>query len=139
MHVHLKYNFFLLVYFIHIDTYEKGIEILKRAEDTSNIDDSALSDEEAEAQRRKRKRRMNAQKQLSSDDEQSPAKKRTNKLTPVPTLSQFVRNKINDFDTSDVNLNEASTSFRNEKEINKGTLYYFFPQFRQVPYYFTTK
>jgi len=122
--------FFLLVYFIHIDTYKKGIEILKRAEDTSNIDDSALSDEEAEAQRRKRKRRMNAQKQLSSDDEQSPAKKRTNKLTPVPTLSQFVRNKINDFDTSNVNLNEASMSFRNEKEINKGILYYFFPQFR---------
>jgi len=89
-----------------------------------------LSDEEAEAQRRKRKRRMNAQKQLSSDDEQSPAKKRTNKLTPVPTLSQFVRNKINDFDTSNINLNEASMSFRNEKEINKGILYYFFPQFR---------
>jgi len=132
MHVRLKYNFFLLVYFIHIDTYEEGIELLKKAEDTSNIDDSALSDEEAEAQRRKRKRRINAQKQLSSDDEQSlakksPAKKRANKLTPVPALSQFVRNKINDSDTSDVNLNEASTSFRNEKEINKGTLYYFFP------------
>jgi len=74
MHVRLKYNFFLLVYSIHIDTYEKGIEILKKAEDTSNIDDSTLLDEEAEAQRRKRKRRMNAQKQLSSDDEQSPAK-----------------------------------------------------------------
>lgn len=63
------------------------MEILKKVEDMSNIDDSALSDEEAEAQRRKRKRRMNAQKQLSSDDEQSPAKKRANKLTPVPTLS----------------------------------------------------
>jgi len=50
--------------------------------------------------------------------------------------------------TSDVNLNEASTSFRNEKEINKGTLYYFFPnldkchvilQLNKTPISFQTK
>lgn len=101
---------------------------MKRTKDTSNIDDSTLSDEEAEAQRRKRKRRINAQKQHSSDEKESSAKKYTSQLIPVPNLSQFIKNKKYTYsDTIDINRNEASTSFRNEKEINNGTLDFFSP------------
>ncbi|XP_011689931.1 PREDICTED: uncharacterized protein LOC105451266 isoform X2 [Wasmannia auropunctata] len=83
------------------DSYEEGMEKLVRAEDTSNVDDTALSSNELK-EREKKRRRLKAKKQLSSSsseedfifDQNKENNIRQNKILPaLPRKEHFELNK----------------------------------------------
>ncbi|KAM0728587.1 hypothetical protein ACS0PU_004842 [Formica fusca] len=81
------------------NTYEEGIQKLVRAEDTSNIDDNAISSNELR-EREKKKRRLKAKRNFSSSEEDSSFSEdkgnsiRQNKILPTfPRKEHFVSNK----------------------------------------------
>ncbi|XP_046746411.1 uncharacterized protein LOC124411361 [Diprion similis] len=75
------------------DSYEKGMEKLCLAEETSNIDETASSDDEAEVIRAKKRRREKARKHFTSTDEEIPDKQPRTKLQPFPIMSNFHKNQ----------------------------------------------
>ncbi|KAM0734810.1 hypothetical protein ACS0PU_011629 [Formica fusca] len=77
------------------DTYEKSMEKLILAQDTSNVDDTGMSSEEIRERNKKRKRIKAKRKLSSSEDEELIGNKenyptQNKKILPFPQLEKFV-------------------------------------------------
>lgn len=90
---------YILLIILFLETYEKGIEKLVTAQDTSNVENNEISSDELR-ERKKQKRRINAKKNISlfsSDEEDKENRQIQNKkqLSFFPKLQDFVsKNKI---------------------------------------------
>lgn len=75
----------LFIFVLDKDTYEKGLEKLVTAQDTSNIENDISSDELRK--RNKQKRRKNAKRYFSSSsDEENKENQQTRKKKQLPSL-----------------------------------------------------
>ncbi|XP_046417425.1 uncharacterized protein LOC124178232 [Neodiprion fabricii] len=75
------------------DSYEKGMEKLCLAEETSNMEETASSNDEAEAIQAKKRRREKAKKHFSSSDSEICEEQRQSKLQPFPPVPQFYESR----------------------------------------------
>lgn len=93
------YLYYILIFFVlNKETYEKGIEKLVAAQDTSNVENSDISSNELR-EKQKLQRRNNARKRInsSSSDEEDKENQIQNKkrLPSFPMLQDFVSiNKV---------------------------------------------
>lgn len=82
----ITYNIFFV---LNKETYEKGLEKLVAAQDTSNIENNDISSDELR-KRKKQGRRKNAKRHFSSSsDEENKENQQTQKKKQLPSLPQL--------------------------------------------------
>lgn len=95
------------------ETYEKGLEKLVAAQDTSNIENDISSNELRE--KKKQKRRINAKRHFSSssDEENKENRQKKKQLPALPHLQDFI--------SSTPIINKIMENFENEGRSHEGT------------------
>lgn len=135
--VHFIYYYSFIIYVdfkLYLDTYEKSIEKLILAQDTSNVDDTGMSSSEIR-ERNKKRRRTKAKRKFSScsssseneevirNKENCPIQHKT--VLPFPKLDKFVSNStpLKEKSTQHIIENVICDDRTSTVSINNSTIY----------------